>query len=169
VEPLEASALQVIINQSRTLGDLLVDSECAPPPTAVEVYDRFIGQHWDDVRDFLGVHYRFNTRLETPFWQTARAETALHDAAPIVEYYRENGPSALAKSVLFNQNNPYGLEGYLAMLVGQKVPHAKPHQPSPAELKRWREHLKDVETAAKRAFGAPQALEVIRRPAWNWN
>jgi tryptophan halogenase len=135
----------------------------------IDIYDRFIAQNWDDVRDFLAVHYRFNTRIDTPFWEAARAETALHDAQPIVDYYRENGPSALAKSMLFTQNNPYGLEGYLAMFVGQRVPHEKRHEPSAKEQKLWRDHLRAMQTTAKRAFDSTQALAAIRASAWTWS
>ncbi|RYD74860.1 MAG: hypothetical protein EOP84_19235, partial [Verrucomicrobiaceae bacterium] len=42
LEPLEASALQVIIIQSRTLADALSDSGCEPPPSVVGLYNGFI-------------------------------------------------------------------------------------------------------------------------------
>lgn len=168
VEPLEATALQCIMLQCRTLTDLLVDSDGEPTPTGIALYNRFIGQVWDDVRDFLAVHYRFNTRLDTPFWQAARAETALHDAAPLVEFYRENGPSALGKSILLNANNAFGLEGYLAMLVGQQVPYEKMHPPSAEERRAWQMHQQEFLLAAKRGFDVRQVLEIIRRPGWQW-
>jgi tryptophan halogenase len=112
----------------------------------------------------------FNTRLETPFWQTARAETALHDAAPIVEYYRENGPQRSREVGSVQPKQPLWSGRAIWRCWSAKRCRMRSRTSRvPAELKRWREHLKDVETAAKRAFGAPQALEVIRRPAWNWN
>ena len=168
VEPLEASALQVIIVQCRTLADVLYDTESAPPPTTVKLYNSFITQLWDDVRDFLAVHYRFNTRLDTPFWTTARAEVDLAGAEPLVDFYRENGPSALGKSVLLNPNNPYGLEGYFAMLVGQKVPHAKPHASSDLERRTMERHRRNFAGAAKLGFDVRQTLDWIRRPSWTW-
>ena len=150
VEPLEASALQVIILQSRTLADCLADSLCAPTPTVRTVYNRLICEAWDDVRDFLAVHYKFNTRLDTPFWQTARAEIGLGGAEGVVEFYKENGPSVLGKNVLLSANNAYGLEGYFAMLIGQKVPHARPHKPHPREQAIWQKICSEfAESAAK--------------------
>jgi tryptophan halogenase len=169
VEPLEASALQVIILQSRTLADTLVDADQQPSPTNIAMYNRFITQHWDDVRDFLAVHYRFNDRLDTPFWQTCRAEVDLAGATEVVDYYRENGPSALARTLVLNPNNPYGLEGYLAMLVGQRVPHARPYVPSTPERKLWLQYRDEFLLAAKRGFDVKQTLEAIRRPGWSWS
>jgi tryptophan halogenase len=168
VEPLEASALQVIILQCRTLADILNDSLCDVPDTTIALYNTFVGQAWDDVRDFLAVHYRFNTRLETPFWQAARNDVALHGAEPLVDFYRENGPSGIGRTVLLHQNNPYGLEGYFAMLVGQKVPHAKPYQPTEAERRTFDAHRKEFRTLAKRGLDVKQSLESIRRPGWMW-
>jgi len=168
VEPLEASALQVIIVQCRTLADLLYDSDFAPPPTAVKLYNTFIGQLWDDVRDFLAVHYRFNTRAKTPFWDAACAEVDLAGAEPLVEFYRENGPSSLGKTTLLNANNPYGLEGYFALLVGQKVPHAKPYAAPAAEARSMEGHRRDFLTRAKLGLDVRQTLDWIRRPGWTW-
>jgi len=165
---LEASALQVIILQCRTLADLLSETECSPRPTTVALYNRFLGQVWDDVRDFLAVHYRFNTRLDSPFWQSARAEVDLCGAGPIVDFYRENGPTALGKTVLFEFNNPYGIEGYLALLVGQKVPHAMDYRPSSEERKVFERYRALNAGAASRGLDVRQTLDAIRRPGWKW-
>ena len=169
VEPLEASALQVIILQSRTLADCLADSICEPTPSVVAVYNRLICDAWDDVRDFLAVHYKFNTRLDTPFWQAARSDIGLGGGEGVVEFYRENGPSTLGKTVLLSPNNAYGIEGYFAMLIGQKVPHQKPHTPHPRELGIWRACCGEFATAARQGFTVREALDLIRRPDWEWN
>ena len=169
VEPLEASALQVIILQSRTLADCLEDSICEPTPGVVSVYNRLIGDAWDDVRDFLAVHYKFNTRLDTPFWQAARSDIGLGGGEGVVEFYRENGPSTLGKTVLLSPNNGYGIEGYYAMLLGQKVPHQKPHKTHPRELGIWQARCGEFAAAAAQGFTVREALDLIRRPDWEWN
>lgn len=97
VEPLEATALQVICVEASTLADSLVDSLQEPMPTMQRLYNRYNAEQWDDIRDFLAVHYAFNTRLDTEFWRACWADTDLGGAAPVVEWYRENGPSALVK------------------------------------------------------------------------
>jgi tryptophan halogenase len=123
---------------------------------------------WDDIRDFLAVHYAFNTRLDTPFWQTCRAETDLAGAARIVEYYRENGPTSLGKHLLVSAINSFGLDGYLALLVGQMVPYERTAAASPAETKAWRSRLALLAADAKRGFTVSQILKAIRSPGWKW-
>jgi tryptophan halogenase len=168
VEPLEASALAIIITQSRTLANALIDSSCDPTPTLVAMCNQFVAQTWDDTRDFIAVHYKFNTRLDTPFWRTCRAEVETCGAAPIVEFFEENGPSAMHEPVVIRPCHTFGIEGYLAMLVGQRVPYRKRHQPTSAETQTWRAHLADNVTKAARGFSVQETLAMIRDPAWTW-
>ncbi|MES2570628.1 MAG: tryptophan 7-halogenase [Verrucomicrobiota bacterium] len=160
VEPLEASALQVIISQC----DL-----SWPTPSMIKLYNQFATVNQDEIRDFLAVHYKFNTRLDTPFWKTCQKEISLGGAEALVEFYRENGPSALGRSSHLSWNNPYGIEGYLALLIGQNVPYARRYLPDAEELRVWRRHIADNIVIAKRGFGVKQALEIIRRPGWTWS
>jgi tryptophan halogenase len=92
VEPLEATALTTIITQARGIASTLFDSDGAPTPSIIALYNRFVGDTWDEIRDFIALHYRFNTRLETPFWQACRADTDLGEAVGLVEFFEENGP-----------------------------------------------------------------------------
>jgi tryptophan halogenase len=166
VEPLEATALQVICVQTSTLADGLADSLGEPTRTMVDFYNRYNTEQWDDIRDFLAVHYKYNTRLDTEFWQACRNDTELCGAEPVVQYYRENGPSALLTGILLHPTNSFGLEGYLALLVGQKVPHEKPYYPSPAEQKAWRDRLAGFGKQAQQAMTVKECLEALRRAGW---
>jgi tryptophan halogenase len=116
VEPLEATALQVICVEASTLADRLIDSLCAPTPTLIQLYNNYNAQAWDDIRDFLAVHYKFNTRIDNAFWQAARNDTKLHDAQFLVDFYKENGPSVVAGAQFLHPSNSFGMDGYLAML-----------------------------------------------------
>jgi tryptophan halogenase len=168
VEPLEATALQVICVEASTLADSLIDSECAPSPTLIELYNRYNTQAWDDIRDFLAIHYKFNTRLNTPFWQACRNDTQLHGAEFLVQFYRENGPSVVAGAQLLHPSNSFGMDGYLALLVGQQVPHEKPHSPSPSELALWKSRRTGWEQMAQAGLNVRQCLDMIRKPGWRW-
>jgi tryptophan halogenase len=155
--------------EATTLADSLIDSECAPTPTLIKLYNDYNAQAWDDIRDFLAVHYKFNTRLDTPFWRACRADTQLHDADFLVQFYQENGPSVVAGAQLLHPSNSFGMDGYLAMLIGQNVPHGKPFTPSAQEQKSWRERTNTWVVEARRAMDVKQALEAIRRPGMKWN
>lgn len=168
VEPLEATALQVICVEASTLADSLVDSLCAPNPTLIRLYNNYNAQAWDDIRDFLAIHYKFNTRIDNAFWQAARHDTALHGAQFLVDFYKENGPSVVAGAQLLHASNSFGMDGYLAMLIGQDVPHAKPFTPTAAEAKLWNDRCATWAHEAKRAMDVKQALAAMRKPGMKW-
>ena len=168
VEPLEATALQVICVEASTLADSLLDSLCEPTPTLIQLYNRYNREQWDDIRDFLAVHYKFNTRLDTPFWRACRADIALHGAQDIVDWYRENGPSVLAGVTLVHPSNSFRMDGFLALLVGQDVPHNKRYEPPPAERSFWHQHCQNLAAEARRAMGVNEALRAIRSPGLKW-
>ena len=164
VEPLEATALQVICVEASTLADGLLDAMCETNPSMIKLYNRYNSDQWDDIRNFLAVHYKFNTRLDTPFWQACRNDTALHAAEEIVEFYIDNGPSVLAGVTLVHPSNSFRMDGFVAMLVNQKVPHNKRYEVSPAEREIWRNHCLRLEAEARRAMSVKEALDAIRGP-----
>ena len=169
VEPLEATALGVIVNQSRWLGQCLRENSLAPTPGMRAIYNRVAGDSWEETRDFIALHYAFNTRIETPFWRTCQAETDLGKARGIVEFYRENGPTSVAEPLLLRHPSAFGMEGYLAMLVGMRVPHQKPHQPAVTERETWRNHTQLCKAIAKSAFTVREGLDYIRQPGARWS
>lgn len=162
VEPLEATALQVICVECSTLADVLMDSLQEPTPSIISLYNHYNTLAWDDIRDFLAIHYAFNTRLDTPFWRACREEVALGGAARIVEYYRENGPSVLAGSMLVHPSNSFGMDGFVTLLAGQQVPHAKPCQPTPEETLVVQQRLAGYAMHAERGLGVKESLEILR-------
>jgi len=162
VEPLEATALQVICVEASTLADALLDGMCETNPSMVKLYNRYNAAQWDDIRNFLAIHYKFNTRLNTSFWQACRSDTALHGAGEIVEFYQDNGPSALAGVTLIHPSNSFRMDGFLALLVGQNVPHNKSWQPSADERKIWRQHCERLAAEARDGMTVKEALTAIR-------
>ena len=166
VEPLEATAIAVIIYAVEALVEMLREEHTTPSLRAI--YNQLIADIWTETRDFLALHYRFNERLKTPFWNLCRAETPLRTVEPIVEFYRENGPSMLARHLLGHHDNIFGLEGHLAMLVGQAVPHCAKHAPPAAERALWEQHSADISSEADSALTVAETLARIRHPAWRW-
>ncbi len=124
---------------------------------------------WDEIRDFLAIHYRYNTRLDTPFWQHCRRETALHGAERIVRYYEENGPStAFAGELLTPETSIFHLEGFYALLLGQKVPHRCVRPPTAAEQKIVADLRARQLHHARHGLGVAESLALIRGPHWTW-
>lgn len=168
VEPLEATALMVLSVQLRSFCDALADADRTPSPILRTLFNRLTASIWDETRDFLALHYRFNTRLETPFWQAARAETPLGGAEEIVEFYRAHGPSLLAKQVVLPPQTLFGYEGYLVHLVGNQVPHARRYLAGAEERALWERQRAQWRAAAQAALDMRATLAAMRSPSWHW-
>jgi tryptophan halogenase len=169
VEPLEATALMVVCSESQTLVDFLLHSGLAPTPTIRALFNRIMDDTWDDIRDFLALHYKFNTQLSTPFWLACQNDTDLGGLPPLLEFYRENGPTGFARYMLRNPDGNFGIEGYLVHLVGNRVPYEKRHHADPAELQRWAAHRARFIATAQAGIGVKEALSYIRHPGWQWH
>jgi tryptophan halogenase len=168
VEPLEATALGVIAMQSRLLADTLLDCDRQPRPTQAANYNDWNARNWDSIRGFIATHYKYNTRIDTPFWRACQADTQLGRAAPIVAYYQQNGPSALWQPTLFDDFDQFKMGGYASMLVGMKVPYQKTYSPTSAELRLWESKRKRFKELAMRAMSVRESLDVLRSPQWRW-
>jgi tryptophan halogenase len=168
VEPLEATALTIAAMQLKLLVHILRFGELNPPPTMRALYNRRTTEQWDDTRDFLALHYRYNTALDTQFWKTCREECDLGELPGFMEFYRENGPTALAVHALPGYRAIYGLDGHLAMLSGQKVPWRLKPLHGMAESAAWQRHAAHARAATVNSFDIKQTLEAMRAPDWHW-
>jgi tryptophan halogenase len=168
VEPLEATALAVICHQSAWLTLSLIDSQRQLRPSQVRMCNRASEELWEQIRRFLAVHYKFNRRLDTPFWRECREKTDLAGAEPFVEYYQANGPSTVWKPLLVGKVAIFPYEGYLSMFCGQDVPHEGRYTPTPAEAQRWQQFQRHINDIARSGYTVPEALRLIRSPNWAW-
>jgi tryptophan halogenase len=150
---------------------MLSGCEARPTASLQGLYNRLVGLVWDEIREFLGIHYRFNTRLDTPFWRACRSDVALSASLPFIEFFRENGPSARGAMLLprAQTESAFGIEGYLTMLVGQKLPYASSYQPSAAERDIWSKIQGEHKAVGASGLGVREALSAIRKPDWKWN
>ncbi len=169
VEPLEATAIFAICQATRLLAGALGENDCDISPTMRESCDRIIRKLWDEIRDFLAIHYRFNTRLDTPFWQACRHDVALHGAESIVQHYRENGPCMFAQlDVLPPSTSLFQLDGFYTLLLGQRVQHTRLHTPSPRDRETFESMRARTAVAAKNGLTVAESLAYIRHPGWKW-
>ncbi|MBK1834961.1 tryptophan 7-halogenase [Roseibacillus ishigakijimensis] len=169
VEPLEATALMIVCSHIKTLVDFFQHTRLEPTPSMRDLYNRVTQETWFDIRDFLGLHYQPNTSLDTPFWQRCREETDLSGIAELLAFYRENGPTGFCRYSLKSTQNDFGLEGYLVMLLGNRVPHHKPYHPTEEEWRHWKTHLATNEAKARSGLTVAEALAYVRDPRWQWH
>jgi tryptophan 7-halogenase len=167
VEPLEATALGAISFQAATLADTIADCNREVTPSAHRQFNRAQSQSWDDIRDFLTVHYKFNRRHDTPFWRHCHEETDVGGAADFLEVYRENGPCTWLESTL-SKNNQFGATGYLTLILGQQVEHGCQHRSTAPEQRTWDAERQKVKNMAINGLTVRQTLATIRAPSWKW-
>ncbi len=157
VEPLEATALHLITEQLSYLVQALGDSDCRPSPAIQNLENERFRRVWDDVRDFLAVHYRFNRKLDTPFWRHCWEATPLGGAEALVEHYAEAGPTRLSMR-LMEPGSFFGYAGYMAVLVGQRVPTAVRRDLTDAEATIWNAHRAAIGRTVEQALPMREAL-----------
>ena len=167
VEPLEATALGGIALECITIADTLKECDREVPPTSIQQFNAFQARTWDDVRDFLAVHYKFNHRLDTPFWRRCHEETDLAGAAAFLEVYGQSGPSMWLGQTL-GKATQFGVGGYLVLLLGQKVGYRNPHRLTEQELQRWNAERQQYRSVSSRGLTVKEALAKIRSPHWEW-
>lgn len=170
VEPLEATALMVVCAETQTLVNMLLNCVLQPTPTIRKVFNERVAIMWDEIRDFLALHYKLNTRLNTPFWRHCQEDTDVSSIADLLEFYSENGPSGFARyTVKTHEDSNFGIEGLLVMLVGNRYPYKARHTPTPDELRIWQQHRNTNRSIACTGLDVKEALSYIRRPEWQWH
>jgi len=117
VEPLESTALHMAISTSLRLAALATGAS-----SDAAAVSREVGEQWDYLRGFLAVHYRYNARLDTPFWRHCRQEVDLATLAHAVDEYR-SGPLFTQRSPLpsYIRDTLFGARGLDLLLLGQEV------------------------------------------------
>lgn len=169
VEPLEATSLMVICNEIRNLIATLSESDLRPTPGMQASCNLFCAEAWDEIRDFLAVHYRFNRRLGTPFWHAARADTALHGAERIVEHYRENGPATIASADLLRPRQAiFGLSGYWTLLLGQGVPHDRTDMLDAERRANWQAYTDENDRRGREGATVEEAFPLAAAGSMQW-
>jgi tryptophan halogenase len=138
VEPLESTALHMIIVEIAYLIAGLED------PSLVDFCNQSVGAHWDFLRWFLAVHYKFNSRLDTPFWRAARADTDISGID--LDGERQHGDPAFGKS------------GLTLLLLGQQA-----IAPSPPSVLRadWDARVARDRQIVERALPQREALATL--------
>ncbi|MCA9623091.1 MAG: tryptophan 7-halogenase [Myxococcales bacterium] len=168
VEPLESTGLMMI---QRAVTDLVRAFPIGPHSQAMRGFlNRSIGRDWDRLRWFLAAHFKFNAKLDTPFWRDCRAEVDVAGIEGALELYRALGPLSLLPRAMRNSVKDevgvffYGLHGLDTILLGQRVPHA-PVAREPRE--RWIARRALAAEFASRGLPYAEALEAIEaHPEW---
>jgi tryptophan halogenase len=164
VEPLESTAIQVVLYENLLLAHYFPVFK--HETKSKQLLNDRVAAHWDYLRWFLAVHYKFNGRADTPFWRACRADVDASGADDILGLFHESGPltyRALSTRGLGGLSfNDYGFD---VMLLGQGV---VPERAQPPRLDResYRRGVAAIREVADAALPHAEALELLmeRRP-----
>jgi tryptophan halogenase len=116
IEPLESTAIYMIDMGVRWLLSYFPDSDFPDPLR--KRYNELVDKLYNEVRDFICLHYRLGNRTDSQYWIDAREELELPDSlAENLELWRYNLPSHhdLPFASLFDVGT------YHAVLMGKQV------------------------------------------------
>ena len=158
VEPLESTALHMVIVELAHCVQLL---EGGTHDAAVAKTNARIGAHWDFLRWFLAIHYKFNRKLDTEFWRSCREHVDTSGMAAVIAHFQEHGPWRDAEEIGSLVDDPtFGENTLLTFLLGQKVD--APPVPSRYSAAAWAARMGDQRAIVARAYSQADALALLR-------
>lgn len=113
LEPLESTSIHLIQAGISRLMALFPDAGLDPRLAAE--YDRLMGLQFEQVRDFIVLHYKATRRDDTPFWRHVGAMAVPDTLTARIELFRETGRLVRGEDELFSADS------WLAVLIGQGV------------------------------------------------
>lgn len=149
IEPLESTAIHMIDTAVRWLAIYFPDSDYAEPLR--KHYNKLVGNLYDEVRDFICLHYALGNRTDSQYWIDAREGLEVPDSlAENLEVWRYAlpGPYDLKFDSLFSAGT------YQAVLLGKKVYETGFAAPSFAKnlslsTELWQRHLAKARETSK--------------------
>ncbi|MEA5568479.1 tryptophan halogenase family protein [Anabaena sp. UHCC 0399] len=161
VEPLESTALHMIVLE---LELLLTNLPASKRDVGIKsTLNRKINERWDALRWFLGIHYKFNRRLSTPFWQAANKDTNISGAAERLALFQERAPLSYRNSLFYTVHPPEFFSddhSYDTLLLGQQVPTRFVEPVEDAAT--WKRQMAILQGLASTAIPQHQALKCLR-------
>jgi len=167
VEPLESTALMVICGQCQNFAELI--KYVGPSPSVQSLFNADWAATWDEIRDFLTLHFWPNTLLDTPYWLHCRHDADVSRLKGLLEFYEENGPTGYMRYLLGNTGSSFGVEGFLTMFVGNQLPYRNRHVPTDQERQIVNSQRAAYSMQAQNGLDVKEALSYIRHPNWRWN
>jgi len=165
VEPLESTGIHMILFEIQ----VLIDNFPSYKSKAIQKYiNAHVNERWDYLRWFLAMHYKFNRKLNTPFWKECQANANISGMEELLALYKENG--------LLSQNNPrtqellkrsmhdnlFGFNGVDNLLLGQGIfPDKMPRQVDHLQKKKWELNVSKWKELVKLAVPLKRDLEIL--------
>ena len=161
VEPLESTGQHMIAETLWQVVLTLMDSHLTPNPTVTSTVNTYIAHLWQEIRDFLALHFKFNRQRQTPFWQHCQAETLLGQAQTLVDLYQTTGVCRAMAHVV-PSSSLFEVDGYLTLLCGQNLPIADLPALTVSQQKEWQQYRQVLYQEVKQSLMPQQAIEFLK-------
>jgi tryptophan halogenase len=90
IEPLESTGIHMILFQLNKFFKYVTQAKSIQE--ARILYNNRTNESWDNLKWFIALHFKFNFKLNTPFWRNVREETDLSGIQDYLDYFHEKGP-----------------------------------------------------------------------------
>ncbi|HEX8403974.1 MAG TPA: tryptophan halogenase family protein [Duganella sp.] len=113
VEPLESTSINLIENAVGKLIEYFPDRDFSPESTYE--FNRYMGQRYESVRDFIIMHYKLTQRTDTEFWRYCANMPIPDSLNHQIELFRESG------RVVVYDTEGFSEPSFVSMLLGLGV------------------------------------------------
>ncbi len=160
VEPLESTALHMVILE---LAYLVGALQAGAGERERKFANESMGAHWDFLRWFLAIHYKFNRQLDTPFWRDCRAELDVSGIQHLLDRFRARGPWHESEDLHYVTGDPgFSFGGIMILLLGQQVACPRPTATALSKAD-WDTRVREGKALVDRAYTQADALALLRR------
>lgn len=167
VEPLESTGIQMIIQQVGILVNNFLKLKKSPATRAFINQD--LNDHWDYLKWFLAIHYKFNKKIDSPFWRANLKEVNVAGIAPLIQLYQEIGLLARQEHNITRtiqkeaRDFLFGIQGIDHILIGQGV---VPGEIDNIELddaarQRWEDNVENWKAIAQKTVPLKKDLAIL--------
>jgi tryptophan halogenase len=126
MEPLESTSLHLVQTAIARFMKLIPTSSRAEA-RGREIFNRQIALEWEQIRDFLILHYTANGRIGEPFWDDCRSMELPATLTEKMQLFEESGVIVKEEGELFTE------EGWAQVMIGQGI-EPRSHTPLTAGI-----------------------------------
>ncbi len=146
IEPLEATALMIVQD---TLENFITQYSAGDfTPKYRDEFNTKINLIFDSIKDYIFMHYKLNTRNDTPYWVENRENSKVSDSVAQILHVWDNGEDLLAELKRQGPRLAYSPTSWFCILAGmgrfpRKPKKAKPRIQvnDPEEIRRYCESI----------------------------
>lgn len=113
LEPLESTSIFLIQAAIMRLVELFPDRDI--PPQGAAAFNRSMSRIFDEVRNFVILHYKQTARTDSAFWRSCKAMRIPEELAFRMSLFEERGVATQRDNELFNATN------WIAVCLGQNL------------------------------------------------